>query len=93
MKKRLLVSGLCCFGAVLGVIASRDDYVRDYSIRDGGSSSFAGWFFVILALIGYVAYNVFKKNEDDTSGRGCVASIIAVVIAFILFSMIVRALK
>lgn len=78
---------------ITNAIAGRDDYGRDYSVRDGDSSFSPIWFFIILAFIGYGAYNTFKKNDNDTTGRGCLASIIAVVITFIIFSMIIRALK
>lgn len=91
--KKLLVSCLGCFLIIVNALAGRDDYGRYYSVRDEDSSSAPIWFLIILAFIGYGAYNVFKKNDNDTNGRGCLASIIAVVIAFIIFSMIVRALK
>lgn len=93
MMKKLLVSCLGCFLTIVNAIAGRDDYGRDYSVHDGDSSFSPIWFFIILAFIGYGAYNAFKKTDNDTNGRGCLASIIAVVIAFIIFSMIVRALK
>lgn len=93
MMKKLLVSCFGCFLIIVNALASRDDYGRDYSVRDGDSSFSPIWFFIILAFIGYGAYNTFKKNDNDTTGRGCLTSIIAVVIAFIIFSMIVRALK
>ena len=91
--KKFLISCLYSFLTIVNAIAGRDDYGRDYSVRDGDSSFSPIWFFIILAFIGYGAYNAFKKSDNDTNGRGCLASIIAVVIAFIIFSMIVRALK
>lgn len=91
--KRLLISCLCSILTLANAIAGRYDRGRDYSVRDGDSSSGSLYLFAIIALIGYGAYNVFKKDENDTSGRGCLASIIAVVVAFILFSMIFRACK
>lgn len=93
MMRKLLVSCLGCFLTIVNALAGRDDYGRDYSVRDGDSSFSPIWFFIILAFIGYGAYNAFEKGKDGFSGKGCLASIIAVVIAFIIFSMIVRALK
>ena len=91
--KKILACCLCSFLSITNVIAGRDDYGRDYSIRDGDSSSAPIWFFIILAFIAYCAYNAFKKDEDDNSGRGCLASVIAFIIAFIIFAMIARALR
>ena len=34
---------------------------------------------ILLISLGYGAYNTFKKNDNDTTGRGCLTSIIAVV--------------
>lgn len=89
--KKILAYSLCNFLTITNIIAGRDDYGRDYSVRDGDSSF--TWIFIILAFIAYCAYNVFKKDEDDNSGRGCLASVIAFIIAFIIFAIIARALR
>ena len=91
--KKFLISCIYSFLTRVNAIAGWDDYGRDYSVRDGDSSFSPIWFFIILAFIGYGSYNAFEKGKDGFSGKGCLAAIIAVVIAFIIFSMIVRALK
>lgn len=93
MLKKLLLICLCHVLSITIVLADPSVYGRDYTLRDGDSSSGPIWFLIVLVLVGTGAYNAFKKNEDDTNGKGCLASIIAVIIAFFIFAMIARALK
>jgi len=87
MRKIPLVSVLF-LTAALNLIADPSDYGRDYSMKDGDSSSAPIWFIALIIIVGYIAYNIFKKDDNSKSGSGCLAAIIGVIIVFALIYIV-----
>jgi hypothetical protein len=51
------------------------------------SSSVPSWFIALFIIVGYITYNIFNDKEKDTP-NGCIATIIAYILLFILIYII-----
>lgn len=67
----------------LSSIAAPQDHGR-ILMDEEESSGVPLWFPILFIGAGILAYNIFKKDEKDNSGRGCLASIVAIILLFVI---------
>lgn len=83
MKQKLLrlfsFISLNTFG-YLNLCAERGDYGRE--LMDDNDSPLGTLILFILLGIGFVIYHVFESDEKGKEGRGCMAVIAFIVLAF-----------
>lgn len=53
--------------------------------KDSSSTPF--WLIALLVIVGYITYNIFNDDENDTP-KGCIATIIVFILIFILIYII-----